>query len=991
MRQHLLRTACLWVVLLFCVLAKAQIASPYYTNPLDLTVDKAGVEAIVGNVLCYSDRREFPNGKKGNPGPDAATTDKTTTDLKIGGSYAGDYWTFVVNAPEAGLYKFEFGAAHAKDGDHTLTVAQSTDEITTVGETDADIAYTDVETLNMPNGNGNWHAKIAISTTMTLNKGYNYVKITFGGGSYCGNVDYLKVFRTYPPKPDFETVTLGGKSILDDLENADTYTINVPDGNPLPELVVTVNELAEVEVTPATEATMEATIKLYKKEGHELLKTYTIKYVYVGISEGYSFIWTTGDGTTDKTYRDGAYSARRISIVNPAFSVVGSNDVYTDNRFKIKTGEKFALRVPKNAVVNKVTFVNCYEAYYNRPEGSNLDSEWDYVKSEGATSIIAYDGKITEGKDIEVTFTNHQAGTPIEYSVKKCANVAFEKIIIEYAQINDHALNYVGSDTENGAEKNASGVVKFNFDRNITATETAKVTVDDESIRYQIKGSTLIAYYWDLTPSASHTLKIAANSVEDVFKNKYAEEIAVTFNTPAAKGLEMAKFDYVVGTAEELHAAIDAVNASNTSVDAPRKRIFIKNGDYVMDETLKYEEGSLKPAISLTAYNVSLIGQSEEGVLIRSLNQNDSQATAVLEVKNKGTYLQDLTIRTSDFRTEAFIADGKTSNGRLLTVYMNGGSEIVMKHVTLQSNQDTYLCGHRGYHEDCTIHGTVDFIYAGGDNLFKNNTIVMENGGVIGAPGTNSSQQWGLVFDGCTIKASNAVNLETAGDRFKYEGYSLARPWQGEPRCYWLNTTMEILPSDLGWRPMSHVITHFYEYHSMDASGKALDLSKRGNCEGSLNTYSPILTDAEVVEFTAHNILGGEDGWEPAKMTDQVAAPTVALTGNTLSWNAVENALGYVIYKNGEFLANTTQPSLDVTDAVGAEYAVAAANEMGGLSAASKAGISTGISETITDSSVVSSVYYNAQGQRIVAPAHGIVIRVDRMDDGSKKIVKVNY
>lgn len=986
MKQHLLRTACLWVVLLFCALAKAQTASPYYTNPLQLTTDKSGVSAIVGNVLCYSQRREFPNGKKGDPAPDASTIDKETTDLKIGGSYNGDYWTFAVNAPEAGLYKFEFLASHGKDGEHTLTVAQSADELSAVSETDADINYTDVETLNIPNGSGSWHAKISITSTMTLKQGLNYVRITFGGSSYCGNVDAVNVYRTYPPSPSLDVFTVGGKDILDAMEESDTYTLNVPDGNPLPEVVATPNELAEVEVEQATTSTMTATVKLYKKEGHELLKTYTIKYVYVGVSEGYRFTWTTGDGTTDKTYRDGAYSARRVSTLNPAFSVVGSSDVYTDNRFKIKTGEKFALNVPKNAVVSKVTFVNCYEAYYNRPEGSNLDSEWDYVKSEGATSVIANDGKITEGKDIEVTFTNHQAGTPIEYCVKKCANVAFEKIIIEYSQINDHAINYVGSDTENGAEKNVSGIVKFNFDRNISVTDNAQVTVDGESVRYQIKGSTLIAYYWNLTPSASHTLTLAANSVEDVFKNNYTEAISVTFNTSAAKAVEMAMYDYVVGTAEELHTAIDAVNASNTSADSPRKRIFIKNGDYVMDTTEKYESDS-QPAIKLTGYNVSLIGQSEEGVVLRSLCTNDGQGTAVFEVKSKGTYLQDMTIRTADFRTEQFLTSN-TSYGRLLSIYMNGGQEIVMKHVTLQSNQDTYLCGHRGYHEDCTIHGTVDFIYAGGDNLFKNNTIVMENGGVIGAPGTNVSQQWGLVFDGCTIKASNACYAEA---NVTYAGYSLARPWQGEPRCYWLNTTMEILPSDLGWRPMGNVITHFYEYNSMDKDGNKLDLSKRGNCTSSVNTYTPVLTDAEAAEFTVHNILGGEDGWEPAVMTVQVASPVASIANNTLTWNAVENALGYVVYKDGAFFKNTTETSLDVADAPTAEYSVAAANEMGGLSAAGKASTSTGISEMTAQGAVSSSIYYNAQGQRIAAPSHGIAIRVDKMTDGSKKVVKVNY
>lgn len=191
------------------------------------------------------------------------------------------------------------------------------------------------------------------------------------------------------------------------------------------------------------------------------------------------------------------------------------------------------------------------------------------------------------------------------------------------------------------------------------------------------------------------------------------------------------------------------------------------------------------------------------------------------------------------------------SRGRLLAVYVNGGQKVIMKRVSLQSNQDTYLCGHRGYHEDCNIHGTVDFIYAGGDNFFLHNNIIMENGGVICAPSTNITQHWGLVFDSCTIKDGEVFPE-------KASGYSLARPWQGEPRCYWLNTTMEILPSANGWRGMSKLVTHFYEYNSMDAKGNKLDLSKRGNSPSSINTYTPVLSDKEAEEFNVHNVLGGD-------------------------------------------------------------------------------------------------------------------------------------
>lgn len=48
------------------------------------------------------------------------------------------------------------------------------------------------------------------------------------------------------------------------------------------------------------------------------------------------------------------------------------------------------------------------------------------------------------------------------------------------------------------------------------------------------------------------------------------------------------------------------------------------------------------------------------------------------------------------------------------------------------------------------------------------------------------------------------------------------------------------------------------------------------------------------------------------------------------------------------------------------------------------------LSEVAADGVGASSLYYNAQGQRILAPIHGIAIRVDRMADGSKKIVKLS-
>ena len=243
------------------------------------------------------------------------------------------------------------------------------------------------------------------------------------------------------------------------------------------------------------------------------------------------------------------------------------------------------------------------------------------------------------------------------------------------------------------------------------------------------------------------------------------------------------------------------------------------------------------------------------------------------------------------------------------------------------SNLDTQVTGHRAYFEDCAIHGTVDFICGGGDNFYWHTDLVLENrgGNCITAPSTNSSQKWGYVFQECTIKAVDATAATTN------EGsYYLGRPWQNEPRCYFLNTTMNVLPATAGWTSMGTLPTHFYEYNSMNASGTAISLTGRTNSPTSTNSYTPVLTDEEAAKFTLKNVLGGTDSWLPTDYTTVTTAPTISLDGSTISWDAVADARCYVIFKDGEYLTNQTETSYNTNGAVG-DYTVRAANEMGGL------------------------------------------------------------
>lgn len=339
-------------------------------------------------------------------------------------------------------------------------------------------------------------------------------------------------------------------------------------------------------------------------------------------------------------------------------------------------------------------------------------------------------------------------------------------------------------------------------------------------------------------------------------------------------------------------------------------------------------EGSYQHNVSLkidnwnNIYNVSLIGESKDGVVIEGTT--DGITSSTLELGNgTGIYVQDMTIRNNyDFPKE--------NRFKGVSVAVTGGNKAVLKNVAMQACQDTYVTGKRTYLENCDIYGTVDFICGGGDIFFQQcDLILVDRGGdVIVASNTTADTKWGYVFQYCTVRAEDGATDVVD------KSWDLGRPWQNEPRATYLNTTMEVLPTDIGWRSMSNIPTYFYEYNSMDSEGNALDLSVRGNSPTSTNTYTPVLTDEQAAKFTIENVLGGTDSWLPTEETAVVAAPANYRSSYdngtyTLTWDAVADARCYVIFKDGEYLTNQIATSFETTEA--GVYTVRAANEMGGL------------------------------------------------------------
>ncbi|MBO6306057.1 MAG: hypothetical protein J6M55_00985 [Paludibacteraceae bacterium] len=646
--------------------------------------------------------------------------------------------------------------------------------------------------------------------------------------------------------------------------------------------------------------------------GGSITRNYTLVldnvHVYAATGDEESVNIKANEGTIESNvWTNGIYTFATTSL-----------DSY--NQFFKMNGDSYTLSVPADVVVKQIIFKDCSNNYVGN------DARVTAVTSVGATAYIPVENKYyhdSEGSkhDIIVNLEGHAAGTDIVITQqKKGQPMAW----IQLTVVKQNPGTDPASTAQSATISDNDAVVSVTFDREIANDVTASIAGQTVNA----KGGSSVLYFpvWDLPYSSNNTLTIAAGAATDNYSRSNASAIEVAVNIPAKAAVTQAVYDYVVSSVAEFTAAVEAVNGSNTSASSARKTIFIKNGEY----NLGSEVSKGKSLVQLKCYNVSLIGESRDGVIL--YGETDGISNPVLNLRDHtGFYLQDLTVKnTHDY------GNGLFNGGVAVAIY--GGDKTIMKNVRMLSNQDTQVTGHRAYFEDCAIHGTVDFICGGGDNFYYHTDLVLENrgGNCITAPSTSSAHQWGYVFDECTIKGVDDASAATnAGS------YNLGRPWQNEPRAYFLNTDMQVLCSTAGWADMSSLPTHFYEYNTLH-NGSAVDLSGRTNSPTSTNTYKPVLTDEEAAAFTVRNVLGGTDAWDAQADAAQVAAPqNISANGRTLKWNAVSDALLYVVFKDGAYVANTTATTYDVTE--DGIYTVKAANKFGGLGAASAAvTISTG-------------------------------------------------
>ena len=441
---------------------------------------------------------------------------------------------------------------------------------------------------------------------------------------------------------------------------------------------------------------------------------------------------------------------------------------------------------------------------------------------------------------------------------------------------------------------------------------------------------------------------------------------------------------WITVKAGDASSFIDAIDAANGISGDERVYIFLPNGTYDLGQTCLTQIGRK---------NISIIGQSTEGTIIQNKPAKEGIAeTATLLNTSENLYMQDLTLKNNwDYYNIA-------GDGRAVCL-QDKGSNTVCKNVCLLSYQDTYYTNNllgNYYWEDSEIHGTVDFICGEGTLFMEKSKIFVEKrtangsgGCTITAPSTKDGNQYGYVFNNCTIENEAA-------------SFNFGRSWNNKPRAAYLNTTIindKLISTRWTVSGMNCNPVEFVEYNSMDENGNVISpasnkvtFTKGGDVE-----LETILTEAQAANFTLDKVF---TDWTPAEFTVQVDAPDAEISEDVITWTPADDAIAYAIFKNDELMGITTESTYDISgnESHGAPrkaegddvYTIRAANAHGGFGEAKTIEVATGIENVSTEKgNVVSTTYYNVAGARVSDSAKGVLLKVEKLENGKTVTTKV--
>lgn len=517
----------------------------------------------------------------------------------------------------------------------------------------------------------------------------------------------------------------------------------------------------------------------------------------------------------------------------------------------------------------------------------------------------------------------------------------------------------LSSNIEDGAIVSASGYIELTFSKNVRQAPNTVITLNGTAIRIIILDN-VVRYKYQFPDETDCIFDIPDGALTDM-SGKPCEGISLNFKI-LEEEVSQREFDAIVdpsgkGNYTTIQAAVNAAPNSRTTPYL----IFVANGTY--EEFVN---------IPKTKPFIHLIGQDKEKTIVTYMLTSASDASgdggeeawahSWRNPINTGSGIGWQEAVTMVFGTDFYAENISFENrwgiekliGPMAEAMYTANDRIAFYNCKFRSFQDTWQTkvqtssadngiNARHYATDCWIEGAVDYFYGSGNVLIENTLLYnLRYGSVITAGAHAEGTKWGYVFNNCTVDGINKVDPDKYGTTSlayqpgKGVGQTLGRPWQNAPVTVFLNTQLKFDIDPAGWRDMGVVPALYAEYNTTK-DGKAVDMTQRKTSYLVNNIATPYLGKTELnyleaSKYTYDNIIKGGDGWNPKKFAEKIAAPDhIALNGTTLSWDARYKAICYLIFKtDGEFVAQTTETSLEVDDA-DATYVVKSVNKYGSV------------------------------------------------------------
>ena len=382
-------------------------------------------------------------------------------------------------------------------------------------------------------------------------------------------------------------------------------------------------------------------------------------------------------------------------------------------------------------------------------------------------------------------------------------------------------------------------------------------------------------------------------------------------------------------------------------------RIFLPNGTYDFGETVK---------TPISANNLSIIGQSADGVIIRNAPDVKVEGLGYADLFQNfstGLYMQDLTLQNDlDYY--------KAGTGRA-PVLQDLGTQTIMKNVNMRSYQDTYYSKSGDYYfEGGLIQGTVDYICGNGNAYFNGVTLLNKSRSATGSTGdctitaaNTSSNLKGYVFNGCTIETESKT-------------FNFGRSW-GTAKTAFLNTTInsgKLAATRWTVAGMNSAPVSYKEYNTVDKSGNGMNTPASNIIEFTHstgnNTMETVLSAEEAQEYALDKFF---TDWAPAAIAAQ----------ETIDTENFEPEAVFLVENNGAFVALVKGSALSAYT----QGTIRKANARGGFGAAADLSLVTGIKNAASmEQPTHHRAIYDVLGRRLTTLQKGINI-VD-----GKKIAK---